>query len=174
MTQSHLPTFHAPLTLSKFYVEFYLSMHLSNTVSLTLIMGVSSKHCLLPLFSLSLIYSTSTHHDPVPFTYISRSIDFVKILCGVLFEHALKQHSVLDLNYVIILPNAGEISTSAEFLVSSFTFLRCKCYVVFIYSQILISCCSSNSLTPFPGYHPLLMMNSEIGKIKTRKTRLLR
>ena len=45
--------------------------------------------------------------------YISHFIYSVKILCGVLFEHAL---SVLDLNYVIILPNAGAISTSAEFL----------------------------------------------------------
>ena len=52
MTRYPLHTFHAPLTLSKFYVEFYLSKHLS----------------------------------------------------------------VLDLNNVIILPNAGVISTSAEFL----------------------------------------------------------
>ena len=49
-------------------------------------------------------------------TYISRSIDFVKILCGVLFERAFKLHCLLDVNYVIILPNAGAISTFAEFL----------------------------------------------------------
>ena len=52
------------------------------------------------------------HHDPVPLTYISHSIDFVKILRGVLHLN----NSVLDLNYVIVLPNAGVISTSAEFL----------------------------------------------------------
>ena len=51
---------------------------------------------------LSLTYSTSTHYDPVPLTYISHFIDLI--------------NSVLDLHYVIILPNAGAISTSAEFL----------------------------------------------------------
>ena len=51
-----------------------------------------------------------------PCIVIVLAIDFVKISCGFLIEHALKSHSVLDLNYVIILPNAVAMSTTAEFL----------------------------------------------------------
>ena len=75
-------------------------------------------------------------HDPVPLTFISRSINFVKtyvestilvhfsvavsmkpcivLVLDILFMH----HDLVHFTYNVISPNAGAISTSAEFLYS--------------------------------------------------------